>query len=231
MLPQFLLNIRWNLIFDYELAGKSIPFVLEGLGYTLFISFTSFGFASIGGLIIALMRLSKFSPARWFARFYVSFFRGVPIIVTLFFLYMGLPVLKIVIPAVEASIIAFSITGSAYTSEIMRAAIEGIDHGQWEASESLGLNYFQTLRRVILPQATRLSIPPLSNVLADMIKSSSITAMITVPEIFQNAKKVGGSEHDYMTMYILVAIIYWVICTSCAILQEQLEKYFSKYVN
>lgn len=225
-----LLEIRWNLIFDYRLAIESIPFVLEGLGYTLLISLISFVLALMGGLLIALMRLSKVNIARGFARFYVSFFRGVPIIVTLFFIYFGLPVLGILIPAVESALIGFGLTGSAYTSEIIRASILGVDKGQWEASQSLGLNYRQTLIKIILPQATRMSVPPLSNVMIDMVKTSSVTAMITVPEIFQKAKIVGGAEQDYMTMYLLVAVIYWLICLGYGWLQGRIEKHLSQYV-
>lgn len=227
----FLLEIRWRLIFDYKLALESIPFVLEGLGYTLFISMVSFALALMGGLLIALMRLSKFAPARGFARFYVSFFRGVPIIVTLFFIYFGLPVLGILIPAVESALIGFGMTGSAYTSEIIRASILGVDRGQWEASQSLGLSYRKALTKVILPQAARMSVPPLSNVMIDMVKTSSVTAMITVPEIFQKAKIVGGSEQDYMTMYLLVAVIYWLICLVYGFLQGKLERHLSQYVD
>lgn len=221
--------IRWRLIFDYKLAIESVPFIMEGLGYTLFISFMSFIFASFGGLLLALCRISRFGALRQFARAYISFFRGVPIIVTLFFLYFGLPILEINLTAIQATLIGFTMTGSAYTSEIIRAGIEGVDDGQWEAAQSLGLNYRQTLQRIILPQATRLAIPPLSNVMVDMVKSSSISAMITVPEIFQKAKIIGGAEHDYMTMYILVAIIYWIICTGYGILQERIEKHYSQF--
>lgn len=104
-----------------------------------------------------------------------------------------------------------------------------MDYGQWEASTSLGLNYFQTLRKVIVPQAFRISVPPLSNVLLDMIKGTSLAAMITVPDIFQNAKIVGGREFDYMTMYILVAFIYWCICLVFEQGQKILEKRLSLY--
>lgn len=222
-----LLEIRWHLIFNPKLAIDSIPFVLEGLGYTLLISTVSFLIAVFGGLLIALLRLSKIALARGFARFYVSFFRGVPLIVTLFLLYLGLPIIGIVMPAITASLIGMGLTGMAYASEIIRASIEAIDIGQWEAARALGLTYSQVLRYIVLPQAAKISLPPLTNVMVDMVKTSSITAMITVPEIFNKAKVIGGAEHDFMTMYILVAIIYWLICLVFAKIQDVLEKKLS----
>ena len=102
--------------------------------------------------------------------------------------------------------------------------MDAVDNGQWEAAMSLGMSYRQTLKKVIVPQAFRIAIPPLSNVLLDMIKGSSLVAMISLPDIFQNAKIVGGREQNYMTVYILVAIIYWIIC----LIFEQGQRYLEK---
>ena len=117
-----------------------------------------------------------------------------------------------------------SVASSAYISEVLRSAMDAVDNGQWEAAMSLGMSYRQTLQKVIVPQAFRIAIPPLSNVLLDMIKGSSLVAMISLPDIFQNAKIVGGREQNYMTVYILVAIIYWIIC----LLFEQGQRYLEK---
>lgn len=220
-------GIRWDYLFDPQLAFESVPFVLEGLFYTLIISFVSFVFSLIGGTILALMRLSRSSWLRILARLYVSFFRGVPVLVTLFFLYFGLPLINLMLTAVQASVIGFGLTSTAYSSEIIRSAIESIDKGQWEAAQSLGLNQAKVLRKIIFPQATKVAIPALSNVLLDLVKGSSLTAMITVPEIFQKAKIVGGANNDYMTMYFLVAIIYWVITVVYGFLQDYLERRFN----
>lgn len=219
--------IRWDYLFNPQLALDSIPFVLEGLSFTLCISLLSFILSLVGGTVIALMRLSNLSILRILARLYVSFFRGVPVLVTLFFLYFGLPLVNLMLTAVQASIIGFGLTSSAYSSEIIRSAIESIDKGQWEAAQSLGLNQQRVLRRIIFPQATKVAIPALSNVLLDLVKGSSLTAMITVPEIFQKAKIVGGANNDYMTMYFLVAIIYWIITIFYGFLQDYLERHFN----
>ena len=150
--------------------------------------------------------------------------RGTPMLVFLFLLYFGLPNIGIQFSAVTAALIGFSLHSSAYMAEIIRSSLNSIDKGQWEAATALGMSYWQSLLFVILPQATRIAIPPLSNVLLDLIKASSLAAMITVPDLFQRAKIVGGREFDYMTVYILVGLIYWGICLLVEVWQNHLEK-------
>lgn len=106
-----------------------------------------------------------------------------------------------------------------------------VDKGQWEAAYALGLKWPVVMRKIIIPQAMRIAVPPLSNVLLDLIKGTALAAMITVPEIFQQAKIVGGREFDYMTMYILVALVYWAICSIFALFQDVLEKRMAVYTN
>jgi len=150
--------------------------------------------------------------------------RGTPMLVFLFLLYFGLPNVGIQFTAVTAALIGFSLHSSAYMAEIIRSSLNSVDKGQWEAATALGMSYMQSMYSVILPQATRIAIPPLSNVLLDLIKASSLAAMITVPDLFQRAKIIGGREFDYMTVYILVGLIYWGICLLVEIWQSQLEK-------
>jgi len=217
-------QIQWQYLFNPSLAIESLPYVLEGLGNTLFISFVSMAFGLLLGLFLALGRSSSNWLLRLPSSLYISFMRGVPILVILFILYFGFPVIGIEFTALQAAVIGFSLNSAAYIAEINRSAINAVDRGQWEASTSLGLSYWQTLRGIILPQAVRIALPPLSNVMLDLIKASSLAAMITVPEIFQHAKIVGGRELDYMTMYILIALIYWAICSVVSVLQRYLEK-------
>lgn len=217
-------QIQWQYLFNPSLAIESLPYVLEGLWNTLFISFISMAFGLVLGLFLALGRSSSNWLLRMPSSLYISFMRGVPILVILFILYFGFPVIGIEFTALQAAVIGFSLNSAAYIAEINRSAINAVDRGQWEASTSLGLSYWQTLRGIILPQAVRIALPPLSNVMLDLIKASSLAAMITVPEIFQHAKIVGGRELDYMTMYILIALIYWAICSVVSILQRYLEK-------
>lgn len=216
-------------MFNTNLAIRSLGFVLSGLQYTLGIAVVSFLCGTVLGFGLVLMKRSNWRLLRGLAAFHVSFMRGTPTLVFLFLLYFGLPYLKIQLPAVVCAILCFSISSSAYICEVLRASMDAIDDGQWQAATSLGLPYRTTLRRVILPQAFRISLPPLSNVLLDMIKGTSLAAMITVPDMFQNAKIVGGRELDYMTMYILVALLYWVICLLFEQGQRLLEHRLSLY--
>ncbi|UJF16709.1 amino acid ABC transporter permease [Jeotgalibaca sp. MA1X17-3] len=222
-------NIKWEYIFNVGLAIDSFGYVLSGIGYTLLISGLGFLFGMILGFFLALMRLSPFSILRGFSRLYVSFMRGTPTLVLLFILYFGFPFIGIYFDAVPAAILGFSLSSSAYIAEIIRSALSAIDKGQWEAGLSLGLGRQAVLWKIIVPQAMRIAVPPLSNVILDLVKGSSLAAMITVPDIFQNAKIVGGRENDYMTMYILVALIYWGICSMYSLLQQRLEKRFGSY--
>lgn len=214
---------------DFQLIQRSFLFVLTGLPYTIGIAGLSFVTGSLLGTMIAIMRTSRNRFLKLLARVYVSTMRGVPMIVVLFMLYFGLPYLNIQMPALLCAYIGFSLVSSAYISEIFRSAILAVDDGQWEAAKSLGLPIFKVIRYIIIPQAFRIAIPPLGNVMLDMIKSSSLAAMITVPDIFQNAKIVGGREWDYMSMYVLVAFIYWVLCFIFEIFQNYVENKLTIY--
>lgn len=223
-------DIEWGLLFDPQLAIESLPYVLEGIWYTLLISVASMGIALIIGFFLALARTSKFKILEWPARLYISFMRGVPILVILFLLYFALPVIGIEFSALQAALIGFTINCAAYIAEVFRSSLSSVDKGQWESSTALGLSYWQTMRRIILPQSVRIAVPPLSNVFLDLIKASSLAAMITVPEIFQKARIVGAREYDLLTLLILVALIYWAICSVMTLLQNYLEKRYADYL-
>ncbi|MCY8464185.1 amino acid ABC transporter permease [Bacillus atrophaeus] len=223
-------TIQWEYIFNLKLAIESFPYVIKGIWYTLLISFVSMFAGTMLGLFISLARMSKIALLRWPARLYISFMRGVPILVILFILYFGFPYIGIEFSAVTAALLGFSLNSAAYIAEINRSAISSVDKGQWEAAASLGLSYWKTMRGVILPQSVRVALPPLANVLLDLIKASSLAAMITVPELLQHAKIIGGREFDYMTMYILTALIYWAICSVAAAFQNILEKKYAHYL-
>lgn len=152
------------------------------------------------------------------------FFRGVPALVLLFLLYFGLPYQ---LSAVTASIICFTITSSAFLGEIYRGSLAGVPQGQWDAGLAGGFSFLGVLRYIVLPQAFRISIPALSNVAMDLVKGTSLAATITVPEIFQKAKIIGGRTFDYFSLYILVALVYWLICIGIEKVQQLLEKHYA----
>lgn len=223
-------EIDFGGLFDVELAIKSLPFVLEGLPMTLLVSLVGMLLGLILGLFLALARSSKRIYLRWPARIYISFMRGTPIIVFLFILYFGLPVIGIEFSALVAASLGFGLNSAAYIAEINRSSINSIDQGQWETARALNLTYMQTLRLVIFPQATRIAIPPLTNVFMDIVKATSLAAVITVPELFQKAQIIAGREFDAMTLYILVALIYWPICIIIGYAQNYLEERYSRFL-
>ncbi|WP_062532674.1 amino acid ABC transporter permease [Jeotgalibaca dankookensis] len=222
-------DIKWEYIFNIRLAIDNFGYVVSGIGYTLLISAVGFLLGLVLGFLLSLMRISSIKLVSRFAKLYISFMRGTPTLVLLFILYFGFPFIGIYFQAVVAAIIGFSLSSAAYIAEIIRSALNAIDQGQWEAGMSLGLSRLKVLWRIIVPQALRIAVPPLSNVVLDLVKSSSLAAMITVPDIFQKAKIVGGRENDYMTVYIMVALIYWAICSLYEVLQAKLEKEFGSY--
>ena len=203
------------MIIDFSLILKSIPYVLSGLPYTLGISLLSFMVGNVFAIILAFMRMSQKPWLKYPARVYISIMRGVPMLVVLFILYFGLPYVGVQLPALLCAFIGF--------------LYGRVDKGQWEAARSLGLPQKSIIRRIILPQAMRIAVAPLGNVIIDMVKSSSLAAMITVPDIFQNAKIIGGREYDYMSMYILIALIYWTLSFTLELLQGYLEKRLATY--
>ncbi|MFD2045287.1 amino acid ABC transporter permease [Ornithinibacillus salinisoli] len=223
-------DVQLKNLFDAELAWKSVPFLLEGIPMTVIISVIGMGIGLILGLLLALARGSDRIILRWPARIYISFMRGTPMLVFLFLLYFGLPTIGLKLTAFAAATIGFGLNSAAYIAEINRAALNSIDKGQWESARALNMGYWYTLRKVILPQATRIAVPPLTNVFMDIVKATSLAAMITVPELFQKAQIVAGRTFDSMTMYILVALIYWPICILISFMQDRLEKRFSRYI-
>lgn len=223
-------NIHLENFFDVHLAIKSIPFLLGGIPMTLLVSIAGMLLGLILGLFLAMGRNSRKIIFRWPSRTYISFMRGTPLLVFLFLLYFGLPVIGIEMPGVYAAILGFGLNSAAYIAEINRSAINSIDNGQWEAAKALNMGFGFTMRKIILPQATRIAVPPLTNVFMDIVKGTSLAAMITVPELFQKAQIVAGRTFDSMTMYIMVALIYWPICIVISYMQDHLEKKYSRFI-
>lgn len=153
-----------------QLVIDSLPFLLKGAGYTLQLSIGGMFFGLLLGFVLALMRLSPIWPVRWLARFYISIFRGTPLIAQLFMIYYGLPQFGIELDPIPSAMIGLSLNTAAYAAETLRAAISSIDKGQWEAAASIGMTPWQTMRRAILPQAARVALPPLSNSFISLVK-------------------------------------------------------------
>jgi L-cystine transport system permease protein len=222
-------RVQLNNLFDAELAWESLPFLLQGVPITILLAVIGMLVGLVLGFFIALARGSSRTVLRLPSRLYISFMRSTPIIVFLFLIYYGLPIIGIKLTAFLAASIAFGLNSAAYIAEIYRAALNSVDNGQWEAAKALNIGYWKALRLIILPQAIRIAIPPLANVFLSIMLSTSLAAIITVPELFQKAQIVAGRTFDAMTMYIMVALIYWPIGIGIAFLQERLEIKFNKY--
>lgn len=216
--------------FDVELALENLPFVLGGVPIMVLVTVISMILGLVLGLFLALWRSSKRILLRWPARIYISFMRGTPMLVFLFILYFGLPMVGLKLSALTAACLGFGLNSAAYIAEINRSALNSIDHGQWESAKALNMSYWQTMRKVIFPQAVRIAVPPLTSVFMDVLKATSLAAVITVPELFQKTQIVAGRTYDAMTMYVLVALIYWTFCIAIGFIQNYLEERYSRYL-
>lgn len=212
------------------LKSSFLPLLKAGLEYTVPLTLVAFTLGLILALLTALARISSFKPLVLIAKFYVWIIRGTPLLVQLFIIFYGLPAAGITLNALTAGIIGFTLSVGAYNSEIIRAAILSIPRGQWEAAYSLGMNDSQALRRVILPQAARVSIPPLSNSFISLVKDTSLAATITVTEMFQIAQRITAATYEPLWLYCEAAIIYLMFCTVLSAAQSRMEKKLEKYV-
>ncbi|WP_042142071.1 amino acid ABC transporter permease [Paucisalibacillus sp. EB02] len=223
-------HVQLKNLFDFQLAWESLPFLLEGVPMTISLAILGMVIGLLLGFFISLGRSSNAVLLRWPSRIYISFMRSTPIIVFLFLIYYGLPIIGIELTAFVAAAIAFGLNSAAYIAEIYRAALSSVDKGQWEAAKALNIGYWKAMRVIILPQAIRIAIPPLANVFLSIMLGTSLAAIITVPELFQKSQIVAGRTFDAMTMYILVALIYWPIGIAISFLQNRLETRYGKYI-
>lgn len=161
-----------------------LPILKAGLMYSIPITLVSFTLGTIIAIFVAVIRVSKVRILNPISKFYVWIIRGTPLLVQLFVVFFGLPKAGIIIDPIPAAIIVFSLSVGAYSSEIFRASILSIPKGQWEAASSLGMSYIQTMIRIILPQAIKISIPPLFNSFISLVKDTSLASSITVTEMF-----------------------------------------------
>ena len=228
----------------WEIIKTSLPQLLAaGFKYTIPLAMISFFFGLIIALVTALIRLSRqrgaFMILKWIASFYVWLFRSTPLLVQLFIVFFGLPYLRIkgVLPhgiklePFTAGIITFSLNTGAYASETIRAAISSVPTGQWEAGAAIGMTRLQILWRIILPQALRVALPPLSNSFISLVKDTSLAASITIMEMFAVSQQIAAENYQPLLMYTLVAMVYAVFTTILSYFQGYLERVVDRQVN
>ncbi|WP_238321685.1 amino acid ABC transporter permease [Halocynthiibacter namhaensis] len=196
---------------------------------TLYVSAISISIATVLAIFGAIAKLSNNGFSFAIASFYTSMFRGLPLLVQIYLLYLGLPQLGIFVEAVPAGIIALSLCYGAYMTEIFRAGIMSIDKGQWEASRAIGFKFSLTMRRIILPQAVPVIVPPLGNQFIAMLKDSSLVSVLGVWELMYLARTLGQREFRHLEMLLTVALIYWFMTLIFEIIQKQIENHFQKH--
>ncbi|KOS30236.1 cysteine ABC transporter permease [Bacillus anthracis] len=206
-----------------------MPMLKEAVFTTIPLTLITFIIGLILATLTALARISGSRILQWIARIYVSIIRGTPLLVQLFIIFYGLPTLNGEIEPYTAAVIGFSLNVGAYASEIIRASILSIPKGQWEAAYTIGMTYPQALKRVILPQATRRTIPPLANKFITLLKDTSLASLILVTEMFRKAQEIAAMNYEFLIVYFEAGLIYWVICFLLSIVQQMLEKRSERY--
>jgi cystine transport system permease protein len=206
------------------------PIVGGAVTGTIPLALMSFAIGLLIALGVALMRLSKIRVVSGVARVYVSIIRGTPLLVQLFVIFYGLPSIGLLVDPWPSAVIAFSLNVGGYAAEVIRAAILSVPKGQWEAGYTIGMSRGQTLLRVILPQAARVSVPPLSNTFISLVKDTSLASLILVTELFRQAQEIAAFSQEFMALYIEAAVVYWVICLVLSTAQSALEKRLDRYV-
>jgi cystine transport system permease protein len=212
------------------LSDSFFPILQAGLYFTIPLTLISFVLGLLLAFFTALARLSSIKPLNALANFYVWIFRGTPLLVQLFILFYGLPSMGLTLNPFPAAIIGFTLNVGAYSSEIIRAAIQSIPKGQWEAAFSIGMTKSQAMRRIILPQAVRVSLPPLGNSFISLVKDTSLAATITVTEMFQKGQQIASVTYEPLWLYIEVAFIYLIFSTFLSYLQAKLEQRYERGV-
>jgi polar amino acid transport system permease protein len=209
-------------------SAEFLPILLTGVKLTIIVTVGSLAVSTLLGLIWALMRVSGIRVLAAISRTIINIIRGIPIIVQLFYIYFVLPDFGITLSALQAAIIGLGIAYSAYQAENFRAGIEAIDHGQIEAAQSIGMGWALMMRRVILPQAVRIVLPPYGNTMIMMLKDSSQASTITVAELALQGKLIASATFQNSTVFTLVALLYLTMSIPLILIVGWLEKRFGR---
>ncbi|GAB4133183.1 MAG: ABC transporter substrate-binding protein/permease [Thermogutta sp.] len=216
--------------------SRYLPLLLHGAGVTIFLTITSMAAAVALGLPIALLRLYGPRPLRWSATAYIEFFRGIPVLLLLFFIYYGLPSLaeqwalpfSLRFSPFQAAVLGFGLNYAAYEAEIYRSGIASVAHGQWEAAASLGMSRAVTFRRIIFPQAVRVILPPMTNDFIALFKDTSIVSIVAVVELTKQYQILAKSSLKYLEIGVATAALYLIMSVPLGLLARHLERRWGK---
>lgn len=225
----------------WDIFISALPKLLEAMvKYTIPLTLLSFTFGIIIAVIVALIKFLNpkvsgivsilWKLLRLLASFYVWVFRSTPLLVQLFIIFFGLPAIGVKLPAFTAAVIGFSLNTGAYASETIRSALLSVNKDQWDAAYTLGFSTPKTLWKIIMPQAFRIVLPPLSNEFIGLVKDTSLASTITIAEMFQISQQYAAQNYEPLLMYVEVAALYAMLCTILSVLQHYLEKKSSRYM-
>jgi polar amino acid transport system permease protein len=223
-LPRSPLNLA-DTFFNAQVMRSSLPALVRGLGNTLILSAFSIVCGALFGLFVSLVRLYAPRPLRWLAIGYIDLFRAMPMLVILILIYYALPFLGVRFSSWTSAVLAFSLVMAAYSAEVFRAGIEGVPRGQFEASAALGLPFLKALRRIILPQAIRAIIPPMTGNCVSMFKDTSLASTVALPELLNEATN-SQALYANPSPLIMAAIIYILFLWPMVRLVSILERRF-----
>jgi polar amino acid transport system permease protein len=205
-------------------AAEFLPILLQGVGLTILVTLGSLLLSTILGLVWALLRVSGLRAMSLLSAGLINVIRGIPIIVLLFYLYFVMPDFGVTLTALQAAILGLGIAYSAYQAENFRAGIEAIDKGQIEAAQTIGMGWWLTMRRVVLPQAVKIVLPPYGNIMIMLLKDSSQASTITVAELALQGKLIASSTFKNTSVFTLVALMYLTMSIPLILLVRHFEK-------
>jgi polar amino acid transport system permease protein len=207
-----------------EFSAADIVFLAAAARWTIALALTAMLGGGLGGLLVALLRIVPFAPANWFAIGFVNLVQGTPLLGQLFVFFFGLPLAGIQVNAWTAAALSLSIYASAFLGEIWRGSLQSVPERQWEAAASLGLPYVQRLTHVILPQAFRISIAPTVGFLVQLVKETSLAALIGFIELTRASQIISSATFAPLSVYVSAAAIYFVICFSLSQASHVIER-------
>ena len=208
---------------DFSVVPAALPFLLQGAVLSIVLTVASQALGTFFGFFLALGRMSRRWPVRSAVWLYVWIFRGTPLLLHLFLIYYGAPLVGITFDAIPAAIIAMTISSSAYNCEIIRAGLQAVGRGQIEAAQAVGMRWFRIVWKIIVPQAIRVIIPSYMSNFISHAKSSSLASVITVPELMLTAQQIYSRNYRTLEILMITGAIYLAITTSLTLVQLFLE--------
>ncbi len=210
--------VTWH----WEQIPQYLPLIGAATLRTLQISVVSIAFGSLFGLLAGLLRVQPFRPLRILAASYVELFRNIPLMLVLYLIYFGAGAFLPVSPF-WAAVLGLSVFEGAYIAEIVRAGVESVDRGQMEAARSLGMNYLQSMRHVVMPQAARRSLPPLTGQFVSLVKDSSLASLVSYEELMLVGRQINSRIFSPFEVFLTIGAVYFVICLALSLLSRWQE--------